>query len=107
MGYEMNGEHWVDNRFRSAFVMVTKPIGTIGLSARAEAFGTRNRGSLWTDEYDESGWSAMVAAKRDFGRFSGLVELLHVSSDSPAREHAALPPRQRQTQLQAQLRTHW
>ena len=107
MGFPEPARRWIDNRFRSAFVLVTRPFGPFGLAARAEAFDTRNRGSEWTDEYDERGWSAMLAGKRDWGRFSGLIELLHVSSHAPAREHLELKFRQRQTQLQAQLRMRW
>jgi hypothetical protein len=62
---------------------------------------------LWDGEYDERGWSAMVAGKRDWGPLSGLVELLHVSSRNGARELAAEALRQHQTQLQAELRMHW
>jgi len=91
MGFVEDGRHWVDNHFRSAFVMVTRPVGSIGFAIRAEAFGTRNRGSWWDSSYDEDGWSAMLAAKRDFGPISGIFELLHVSSDSPAREHLDEP----------------
>ena len=107
MGYAEEGARWVDNRFRSAFILVTHGFGPVGLSARAEAFGTRNRGSLINDEYDENGWSAMLAAKRDWRNFSGLVELLHVSSRREQRDELGLAPRQRQTQLQAQLRMRW
>ena len=49
----------------------------------------------------------MLAGKREWGHFTGLVELLHVWSDSPAREDVGLEPRQRQTQLQAEVRMHW
>ena len=49
----------------------------------------------------------MLAGKREWGRFTGLVELLHVSSQREHREDAALKPRQRQTQLQAEVRMHW
>jgi len=49
----------------------------------------------------------MIAAKRSFGSATGLLELLHVSSKTPARENAELAPRQDQTQLQAQLRIDW
>ena len=87
--------------------MVTRPVGKIGVAARAEAFDTRHRGSLWDDEYDEHGWSAMLAAKREWGHLTGLVELLHVWSDTPAREYADEPARQKQTQLQAELRMRW
>ncbi|MEA3080381.1 MAG: hypothetical protein QOD54_49 [Sphingomonadales bacterium] len=107
MGYPEPDRRWVDSRFRSAFVMVTRPFGRFGLAARVEAFDSHNRGSLWDDEYDERGWSAMVAAKREFGPITGLVELLHVWSDNPAREYAVEEPRQGQTQLQAEVRIHW
>jgi hypothetical protein len=107
MGFEEEGLRWIDNRFRSAFGLLTRPVGTVGLAARIEAFDTRNRGGWWTDEYDEHGWSAMIAAKREFGPVTGLVELLHVSSKSPAREHADEDERQHQTQLQADLRMRW
>ena len=107
MGYVEDGRHWVDNRFRAAFVMLTRPIGKFGMSIRVEAFDTCNRGSLLNDEYDDRGWSAMAAMKREWGRFTGLVELLHVSSRREDREETGLSPRQRQTQLQAELRMHW
>jgi hypothetical protein len=107
MGFAMQGRRLVDNRFRSAFVMLVHAFGRYGVSARAEAFGTRNRGSLVDDEYDDRGWSAMVAARRDWGAITGLVELLHVSSSREDREEAGLAPRQRQTQLQASMRMRW
>jgi len=107
LGMFMNGARWVDTRFHAAFALLTKPFGPVGMAARVEAFDTRNKGSSWTDEYDETGWSAMLAGKHDFGRFTGLVEILHVSSNAPVREHVELDPRQDQTQVQAQLRIHW
>jgi hypothetical protein len=106
-GFVMFGRRFVDERFRSAYAMLTKPLGKVGLAVRAEAFDTKNRGSIWTDEYDEHGWSAMVAAKRSWGPVTALVELLHVWSDSPLREHADEEERQGQTQLQAEVRMHW
>jgi hypothetical protein len=107
MGFEMQGRHLVDNRFRSAFAMLTHAFGPFGLAARVEAFDTRNRGSLVKDEYDDSGWSAMIAAKRQWGIVTGLVELLQVSSERESREDSGLEPRQRQTQLQASMRMRW
>ena len=107
MGFKMQGRPLVDNRFRSAFVMLVHAFGPFGLAARAEAFDTRNSGSLVDNEYDESGWSAMLAARRDWGAISGLVELLHVSSRREDWEEVGLEPRQRQTQLQASMRIHW
>jgi hypothetical protein len=107
MGYAIDNVRWVDNRFRSAFLLASLPIGPITLAARAEAFDTRNSGSLVGDDYDETGWSAMIAGKREWKRFTGLVELLHVSSRREDRDDFGLEPRQDQTQLQAELRIHW
>jgi hypothetical protein len=109
MGFVDPGETrlWVDNRFRSAFALVSRPFGRIGISARVDAFDTRNRGSDVDSEYDESGWSAMLAGKRDWAHFTGLIELLHVSSRRESRRDVGLRPRQRQTQLQAEVRMHW
>ena len=107
MGMMEEGRRWIDNRFRSAFVMLSRPVGALRLAARAEAFDTSNRGGWWDDEYDEHGWSGMVAAQREFGPVTALVELLHVSSNNPTREHAEEEFRQRQTQLQAEVRIGW
>ena len=107
MGFSQDDARWVDNRFRSAFALLTHQIGAVGLAARVEAFDTRNRGSIVDEEYDETGWAEMVAAKRDWGRFTGLLELLHVSSKRDQLEEAGLQLRQRQTQIQADLRFRW
>jgi hypothetical protein len=107
MGFEMDGKRWVDNRFRSAFLLATVPVGAVGIAARAEAFDTRNEGSLIGDDYDETGWSAMIAGKREWKHFTALLELLHVSSRREDRDEAGLDPRQNQTELQAELRMHW
>jgi hypothetical protein len=107
MGFLEDGRRWIDNRFSSAFVMLSRPFGPYGLAVRAEAFGTHNRGSLRTDEYNEHGWSAMLAAKRELGPATGLLELLHVMSNSQAREDSGEEPRQQQTEIQAEIRMHW
>ena len=67
MGFEENGVRWIDCRFRSAFLLLTHSFGPIGLAVRGEGFETRNKGSLADADYDEGGWSAMIAAKREFG----------------------------------------
>jgi hypothetical protein len=107
MGFPEPVRRWIDNRFRSAFVLLTRPFGTVGMTARVDAFDTRNRGSEVGDEYDDAGWSAMLAAKREWPHLTGLVELLHVSSRREDREEVGLDPRQHQTQLQAEVRIHW
>ena len=107
MGHFQEGHRWVDARFRSAFALLSRPVGRFEIAARGEAFDTRNRGSMVGDDYDETGWSAMLAAKRDWTNVTGLVELLHVSSWREDRDDIGLAPRQRQTQLQGQVRIHW
>src|SRR5205085_7834164 len=77
MGFAEERRRWVDMRFRSAFVLLTRQFGAFGVAARVEAFGTRNRGSEWDSEYDDEGWSAMIAGKREIGPITALVELLH------------------------------
>jgi len=107
MGFPEGERRWVDARFRSALVLVSRPFGPFGIAARAEAFEVRNHGGIWDSEYDDTGWSAMIAAKREWGAFTGLVELLHVSSKRDDRALVGLDSRQRQTQLQAEVRTRW
>lgn len=107
MGYPMNGQRWVDNRFRSGFVLLTRSFGPFGLAVRGDAFDTRNSGSIVGVDYDETGWSAMVAAKREWGLVTGLIELLHIASRREDREDVGLDPKQRQTQLQAEVRMRW
>ena len=107
MGFPEGERRWVDARFRSAFLLLTKPFGRFRVTARAETFEVRNKGGVWDSEYDDTGWSAMLAAKREWGAITGLLELLHVSSKREDREIVGLKPRQRQTQLQAELRTNW
>jgi hypothetical protein len=51
--------------------------------------------------------SGPAGKKRDWDRFSGIVELLHLSSRRDDREESGLEPRPRQTQLQAELRMRW
>ncbi len=108
MGMVEDDRRWFDAKFRSAFAMLTQTIGKFGLAGRFDAFDVRNHGSLWHDEYDDTGWAATVAGKREWAPFTGVIELLHVSSKREDRhEHLGLAARQRQTRLQAELRLHW
>jgi hypothetical protein len=107
MGFAMPERRWIDSRFRSAFVLLTRPFGSIRLTARVDAFGTRNVGSIVDEDYNDRGWAGMIAAKREWQHFAGLIELLHVSSRRDGRDNLALDPRQRQNQVQAEVRMHW
>ena len=109
MGFEEPplGRRWIDMRFRSAFLLVTHPVGSGSVAGRIEAFETHHRGSWWDDEYDDSGWSATIAGRRRWGPVTALIELIHVSSDNDSREVVELDPKQSQTRLEADLRLSW
>ena len=106
MGFPENGRRWVDTRYRSAFLLATRTIGSGAVSARVEAFGTRSHGSeLGTDD-SEDGWAATVAAHRPIGSHAALyVEALHIDSRRAARlTELNLDPRQHQTVVRVALR---
>jgi hypothetical protein len=107
MGYRDGARRWVNGRFRSAFVLLTRPIGAMRLTGRVDTFDTRNHGSDVGAEYDDKGWSGLLALQHSWTHFTGLVELLHVSSKREDREESGLEPGQQQTQLQAEVRMHW
>ena len=52
-------------------------------------------------------WFLRDAGKHDWRHFTGLIELLHVSSEREDREDIGISPCQRQTQLQAEVRMRW
>ena len=105
MGFPRGGVIWVDTRFRSAYLLATHRFGRSAVSARAEAFGTSNRGSLVTDTDSENGWALTAAVRRDLGpNLSLLGELLHIDSKRQSRALVALPARQSTTQAQVALR---
>ena len=108
MGYSEEGRHWVDTRFRSAFLLASHRVGGNTVSGRIEAFGTRQNGSYVVGDDEERGWATTIAAKRSFGlHFTGLAEWVHVDSRREARVRLAEAPRQRQDQIQFVLRARW
>lgn len=108
MGFPRSGVIWVDTRFRSAFLLATRSVGRGAVSARVEAFATRNRGSLVGSDEAEDGWALTAAARRPIGpHFTLLAELLHVDSRRPARALRGLAPSQRSSQLQLALRARF
>ena len=108
MGFPMQGRLWVDTRFRSAFALLTRQFAHGSATARIEAFGTRNRGSVVTMADDENGWAATLAAKRTLNRnFAVLLEGLHVESSRATRERADLMPEESGNQVQMSVRARW
>ena len=107
MGFPEPDALWVDTRYRSAFGLVAHKFGLASVAGRVEVFETKQRGSLLGSESNESGWAATAAAKREFRWFTGLLEVLRVSSRRPFRTAAGEEPRQAQTQVQANMRVAW
>lgn len=100
---------WVDTRFRSAYALLTHRIGEGALSARAELFDTKERGSLMSAaEENESGWAATVAGRMPvWDKVTLFVEALHVESKRAGRARLGLPRKESQNVLQAALRFRW
>ena len=105
MGFPRNGpERWVDMRYRSAFVMATRKIDAIAVSARIEAFDTRNHGSVVLPFDDETGWSADAAVRWPLASFATLLgEALYIDSRRDSRARVGEDARQHQTILQLSL----
>jgi hypothetical protein len=105
MGYKMDGAIWVDTDFRAAFLLATRQIGASSVSARLEAFGTRDHGSLMGREENEDGWAITAAARHPVTSWATmLVEVVHVESRRDARLREGLAPRQEQTLGQLALK---
>ena len=109
MGFVEGQRRLVETRFRSAFALITQRFGDASsISARAEAFDTRNRGSEVMSDDDEHGWAATLAGKHSLGRnVTALIELLHIESRRVARQRVGLALRQVQSQCQIALRLRW
>ena len=105
MGYPRPDRLWVDTQFRSAFLLATRTTGWGSVSARAEAFGTRGRGSVLDAATSEDGWAATLAARRPLGEHATvLIEALHVASTRPERTRLGDAAHQPQTLVQLALR---
>ncbi len=108
MGFPQNGVIWVDTKFKSAYLLMTKHYEKGSVSGRVEAFATRNHGSTQTAEDNEDGWAGTIAARHMIGKnATGLIEVVHTESDKAARTRVGLASKQRQTQMQIALRLHW
>lgn len=106
MGFPQPTLIWVDTQFRSAFLLATRRIGGhSSVSARAEAFGTRGRGSVLGAATDEDGWAATLAGRHAIDdHVTVLGEQLHVDSTRDERARVVLAPHQAQTIAQVSAR---
>jgi hypothetical protein len=107
MGYpdRTTGEQWIDVGYSSAYVSLTHDIGPGALTARLDAFETRDHTVVVLDNNDETGWAELVAYRWDVRPGANLVfEILRIDSDRPSRALAGEDPRQIQTVFQTALR---
>ena len=98
----------VDVDFTTAYLLVSRALGRGKITARADWFETRDNSFVERDNNNEQGWAATLAYKRPLAQFADLiVEVLHVSSDRPARAtNAGIAPEQDQTLVQTSVRFH-
>lgn len=107
MGHQMPVEWMADVGYTSAYVLVSHQLGGGDniLSGRLDWFEVDDRTFELLDDNNEEGWAATVAYQRPLDDHVSLgVEVLHISSDKPARVDQGLAPEQQDTQLQASLR---
>jgi hypothetical protein len=92
--------------FVTAYVLLGRELGRGKVSLRADWFKTHDNTFVASDNNNEDGWAAMAAYKRPVARFADVVfELLHVSSERPARvSNAGIRARQDQTIAQTSVR---
>lgn len=98
-----------DVDFASAYLLASREVGAGLVSARFDWFETTDNSFVQTDNNNEEGWAAMLAYKRPLNdHFTVFAELLHVSSERPARALlAGIDAQQDQTMAQASLRFHF
>ena len=96
----------VDVDFTTAYLLVSRTIGSGKLTARGDWFETYDNSYVAEDDNNEDGWSAMIAYKAELTDFATLVvEVLHVSSDRPGRQlYGGIDADQSQTSVQSALR---
>lgn len=107
MGFPHNGAPWVHTQFDSAYVMVTRNIGPLAISGRAEDFSTHESGSQMPPSNSENGWALTAAARVPINKYvTTLFEALNVHSNRGARvDLGGLESRfESQTTFQASIR---
>ncbi|HEY3799281.1 MAG TPA: hypothetical protein VGL58_13105 [Caulobacteraceae bacterium] len=94
-----------DVSFTSAFVLASRDLGADTLSARLDAFETRDNAPKPPTSLGEHGWSVLGAWRHPLAAHLDLrLEALHVVSTRPSRILAAEDPYQAQTEVQSSLR---
>lgn len=103
-GQTLMGPAAVQLGFRSAYILVSHPLGTGQLSARLDHFDTRENDILPDDPNDETGRALAVAYRHPLSTSVNLVtELLVVRSQRGARTLIHEPVRQHENSLTSAL----
>ena len=97
-----------DVDFTTAYLLVSRTVGSGKVTARADWFETTDNSFVASDNNNEEGWAATLAYKRPLVDFADLiVEILHVESERPARvTNGGIAAEQDQTMVQTSLRFH-
>ena len=99
---------WVHTKFRSAYALVSHTIGRGAITARVEAFDTREQGSRMSPLESEDGWAATLAGRLALtDNLTAFIEAMHVDSDRGTRVNLGIPAKERQNLLQASIRFRW
>ena len=95
-----------DVDFATAYLLVSRELGSGKLTLRGDWFETGDNSFVSTANNNEQGWAAMAAYKHPLADHAeAVVELLHVESDRPGRLlYGAVAAEQAQTMFQASLR---
>lgn len=101
-------ETWVDVGFRTAYVMGTRSLGPGAVSARLDAFSTRDNTHAKLDAADERGWAVTAGWRQPIAPWADLfLEAQQIESRRPGRVLAGDAPRQDETVLQSAVRLHF
>ncbi|MBT2135079.1 hypothetical protein KK137_12140 [Croceibacterium sp. LX-88] len=95
-----------DVDFATAYLLLTRKVGSDKLAARADWFETDDNSFVEYDNNNEDGWAATLTYQHPLKSYADLlVEVIHVYSDRPARLlNAGIAPEQDQTLLQTSIR---
>ena len=94
-----------DVGFQSAYVLAQRQFGPDTVSARIDAFRTRDRTFRAIDDNQENGWAATASWRHRLAPHADLIlEAQHVGSKRNARRLVGEDARQAQSVLQSAIR---
>lgn len=104
-GFDTANGRAVDVRFRSAYLLAGRKVGTDVLTVRADVFDTFDYSGLALGDTNEHGWAGAGAWRHPLTQIVDFrLEAMRIDSDRPARVLLGEAPNQSQTVLQSSLR---